>query len=426
MMTETDKVHAPDDKVRAPDDKVRAPDDKVRAPDDKVLTPDFYDYPWAPPSTVGVDGHFVCMRWADGTELRAFDLWLRENAVGAGGIDVSTRECVLDPAEHVDDMQVVDASIEPDGSVRCVFEPGSVVARYHPGWLRHVADGEHLPGSHLPEQSMWTTADLDEPPTHDGRHALDDPDVLRRWVDDLLRFGIGRLRGLPTDPDLGVELGARIGALRDTNFGPIWDVVADTPLDGASDTNSTANTRVRLAPHTDLPTRETPPGFQFLHCVENSTTGGHSTMADGAAVVEHLRTAHPSEYEALTTLRWVFFNRGRGLDHRWSGPIIDLGVTGSPLTLRAFYPVRAFPDMDEADMPRAYDALKLFARLAADDRFQLRYPFEPGDLVGFDNRRILHGRDAYTSGGRRHLRGFYMDHDEVRSFARVARRGTSR
>ena len=122
----------------------------------------------------------------------------------------------------------------------------------------------------------------------------------------------------------------------------------------------------------------------------------------------------------------MFSNRGPNIDHRWSGPLIDHGVDGAPLTLRAFYPVRGFPDMDPRDVPRAYEALRCFSRLAADDRFRLATPFRPGDLVGFDNRRILHGRDAFESGGHRHLRGMYIDQDEVRSTARVLRRRLGR
>jgi gamma-butyrobetaine dioxygenase len=60
--------------------------------------------------------------------------------------------------------------------------------------------------------------------------------------------------------------------------------------------------------------------------------------------------------------------------------------------------------------------------MARDPRFQLVYPFRPGDLVGFDNRRILHGRDAFESVGSRHLRGCYADHDDVYSKLRVLRR----
>ena len=388
----------------------------------EVLTPDYYTYAWMPLESVDLDGRFVHLRWPDGAELRSFDLWLRESFVGSGGVNPDTRESTVEPATLTDDIVVARASIDDDGALRLRFEPEGIDARYHPGWLHHVATGGHMASSWLPEQEVWTTDDLPEPPTHDGREVLADDDVLRAWINDLLRYGIARFEQLPTDPDFGLALGRRIGAIRETNFGPIWDVRADIDLDGDPATNSNANTRQRLAPHTDLPTRETPPGFQFLHCIANSTEGGCSTMADGAAVVEYLREHHPDDYDALTTLRWIFFNRGRGIDHRWAGPIIDLGVPGSPLTLRAFYPLRAFPDMDEADIPRAYRAARLFSTTAADDHFQLRYPFRPGDLVGFDNRRILHGREGYTAGGRRHLRGFYMDHDEVRSWARVANR----
>lgn len=387
-----------------------------------IATPDFYDYPWTAIESVELDGRFAILRWSDGATLRAFDFWLRENAVGLGGVDLATREGLLDPAELHDGIKMVEASVSADGSLHVQWTPDGVEAEYHPGWLRHVADGSHRPDSWLPKPLVWTATTIAEPPTRDGSAVLIDDVVFGGWLEDLLRYGLARLRNCPTDADFNMALSKRIGAVRDTNFGPIWDVKADIDMAGFADTNSTANTNLRLGPHTDLPTRETPPGFQFLHCIQNEAGGGHSTMADGAAVVEALRVEHPEHYDALTTLRWVFFNRGPGIDHRWSGPLIDHGVPGSPLTLRAFYPVRGFPDMDPEDMPRAYAAMTCFSRMAASDRFQISYPFAPGDLVAFDNRRILHGREAFESGGKRHLRGIYIDQDEVRSTARVVSR----
>ena len=388
----------------------------------EVLTPDFYAYAWDPIAALAVDGRFVVVRWADGVELRAFDLWLRENAVGVGGVDEATREGLFDPAELGDDIAVVAAVVDGDGSLHVTWAPDDVEAVYHPGWLRHVADDQHLATSWIPAAVPWTAATLTELPTHDGAAVLDDDEVFAGWLNDMLRHGLSRLRGCPVDADFNAALASRIGAVRDTNFGAHWDVKADVTMAGDASTNSTANTNRRLGPHTDLPTRETPPGFQFLRCLSNEAGGGFSTMADGAAVVDVLQAEHPEHYEALTTLRWVFFNRGPGIDHRWSGPLIDLGVDGSPLTLRAFYPVRGFPDMAPDDMPRAYAAMRCFSQLADSDRFKLASPFLPGDLVGFDNRRILHGRDAFESGGHRHLRGMYIDHDEVRSAARVVNR----
>lgn len=394
----------------------------MAAPAQVPVTPDFYEYPWTPLADVALDGAFVVMRWPDGTEYRAYDRWLRESAVDRGGVDPATREGTMDPARFADGLHV--ASVEvTQGSLHVRFAPEGVDATFHPGWLRHVADGRHLVSSYLPDPVEWRSADLGgEPPTYDGSEVMNDRGLLRAWINDLLRYGLARLRSCPTDEDFLLEFAGEVGAVRETNFGRIWDVKADMALAGDDRTNSTANTNLRLPPHTDLPTRETPPGFQFLHCLVNDAEGGNSTMADGAAVAAHLHSDHPEHYEALTTLRWVFFNRGPSIDHRWSGPMIDRGVEGSPLTLRAFHPVRGFPDMDEADIPLAYAAMAVFSAAAAEPEFQLSCPFAPGDVIGFDNRRVLHGRDEFSAGGRRHLRGIYIDHDEIRSFARVANR----
>ncbi len=384
-------------------------------------TPDFYEYPWDPVDSVAIDDRFVIVAWADRTELRAFDLWLQENALSYAGFDLATREHLIDPADLDDDLRVVSATVRADGALDVAFSDGGPAATYHPGWLRHVAEGNFRSTSWLPEQVSWT-ADSLHISVHDGATILDDESVFHAWLTDLVSLGLGRLENCPLDEDFVVSLVSRIGAIRDTNFGLAWDVRADIEMAGSDDTNSTANTNLRLGPHTDLPTRETPPGYQFLHCLRNEARGGNSTMADGAAIVAALQAEHPEHYEALTTLNWVFFNRGPGIDHRWTGPFIDLGVDGSPLTLRAFYPVRAFPDMDPSDMPRAYAAMAHFSQMAASDRFEVSTPFRPGDLVGFDNRRILHGRDSFSSGGHRHLRGTYIDHDEIYSSMRVANR----
>lgn len=386
-----------------------------------VAAPDFYHYHWYPLTTAeraGPEGRTVVCRWADGQELTAYDLWLRESAVGLS-IDPTTRECVTDPVDlPTDHPAIAEALVTPDGALAITWWDGAS-STHHPGWLRHVAEGLHQPRAWLPEPVAWEAADLGrEPPTHHAPSPDRWGEVAEGWAEDLVRYGVARLRGLAPAPATVDQVGSALGALRATNFGVTWDVKVD------ADTTSTANTGHRLAPHTDLPTRETPPGFQLLLCLANSVEGGHSTMADGLAVVDHLARHHPDHHEALCRLHWVFFNRGPTVDHRWSGPIID--HAGGLLTLRAFHPVRAFPDMAPEDVPRAYEALRVFSTTAADPRFQLRYPFQPGDLIGFDNRRVLHGRDAYDAAGHRHLRGCYLDRDEVLSTVRRQARARAR
>ena len=379
------------------------------------LTPDFIDHAWMPLATARVADGFVECRWSDGTVLSAYSLWLAENADGFG-LEPTVRESMLEPRDLPDaDRAVIDVAVDDSGALVVHWCDGRTTD-IHPGWLRHVADDQHVPSAWLPAPTIWTAATLSEPPTVDGVRALDDDGVVERWLAMLVEFGLCRLENTPTDPAFVGEFIGRLAPLRDTNFGPVWSVRADP------DPNSTANTGLDLGQHTDLPTREVPPGFQFLHCIENTVEGGHSRMSDGWAVADAIAEEHPDEYDALTTLDWVFANRSPDAEHRWIGPMIDAGSPHQPLTLRAFYPVRLAPHMPTDEVPRAYRAMRLFHEVARKPRFQLSYPFRPGDLVGFDNRRVLHGRDAFESGGSRHLRGCYADHDDIYSRLRVLRR----
>ena len=76
--------------------------------------------------------------------------------------------------------------------------------------------------------------------------------------------------------------------------------------------------------------------------------------------------------------------------------------------------------MPQEEIGDAYFAIQRFGHVANSDDFQIRYELHPGDLIAFDNRRVLHGRESFDSTeGTRQLRGTYMDSDEVYSRMRV-------
>lgn len=146
-------------------------------------------------------------------------------------------------------------------------------------------------------------------------------------------------------------------------------------------------------------------------------------MTDGLAVVDYLELNEPEVLEILTSRQWTFFNRDSSQDHRWTGPIIDKGDGRVPWTFRAFHPVRGFPAMAAEEVSDAYSAMQRLGYVANSDELQIRYQFTPGDLVAFDNRRVLHGRESFdATAGVRRLRGTYLDSDEVYSRVRVLRR----
>jgi gamma-butyrobetaine dioxygenase len=394
----------------------------LASPLTQVLTPDFYDYEPYPLSSVVCEGGFVHVLWPDDTKMACYKFWLRENAVGQGGVDLATRECVLDPADLTDDIDVKSAVVDNAGNLIVEWAHDGQRSVYHSGWLRHIAENDHRPSSWLPEAQSWTTSSIGEVPRVDGASALESDDVILELLNNLMVYGACVLERSPTYEGYLLELAKRIGPVRDSNFGMLWDVKADIELAGDAKTNSTANTGLRLGPHSDLPTREIPPGFQFLHCLINDADGGESTLTDGAALVEALEQEHPEAFELLSTRHWIFFNRGPGIDHRWSAPIIDYLPGCDTPTIRAFYPVRAFPAMANEDVVRSYEALRLFHHMADQPQFELKFRLTAGDIMCFDNRRVLHGRDAFTGSGKRHLQGVYIDRDEIMSRGRALNR----
>jgi trimethyllysine dioxygenase len=71
-------------------------------------------------------------------------------------------------------------------------------------------------------------------------------------------------------------------------------------------------------------------------------------------------------------------------------------------------------------MHALYRALKAFEALANDARLQWRHPLRPGEVLPFDNWRMLHGRAAYQ--GERRLCGTYLNREDFESRLRVLRR----
>lgn len=389
------------------------------------LAPDFVDRPLGPlPRIDGAGPDTLVLIWPDGLTGRFNRFWLRENAVapslGSNGINANTRENDGNLDDFPGDLAISNVRITPAGAVSITWAPEGEETQHHPGWLRDVAEGVWHPRYAIPAQVPWEAADMPIPVTHSGPAVQTDDDALKSWLEDTWRYGVSRLEGL--DPVSGTleAVANRIGVIRASNFGFLFHV------ETKPDPDSNAYTSAALTGHTDLASRELQPGLQFLMCLENTCSDGASTMVDGFAVAEALRAEDPETFDNMTTLPWVFSNRHRDSDYRFSGPIIQLDARGTVVETRCTTFLRAFPDMEPTDVPRAYEALRTYLRMIRSERFMCQTLFRPGDLVLFDNRRILHGRDSFDpQGGRRKLEGCYMEHDELFSRLRVlARPGT--
>lgn len=380
-------------------------------------TPDFDHYRCAETivSATPESPTTIAIEWSDGRIDRHHPWTLRENSTDPSTTAITTRERLADIALWEDDISIRDVTI--DDGLHIIWAPDGLASVFDRAWLRHLGSRDWHPDAVRPEPVLWD-ATAGPPPVFDGRQYLEDDGVLADALGVLSAHGVVRLESLPVTPSTIHDVAGRIGMTRSTQFGPDFDVVARL------DADSQAYTGARLGPHTDLPTRETPVGLQLLHCVENTVAGGESLMVDGFAVAEHLRTEEPRTFEVLASARWVWGNRSTTTDVRYSAPVFGMR-DGRVDEIRMTNTLRMFPDMANEDVDLAYKSIRRFAQLCDSDEFVVSFPFSPGDCVIFDNRRILHGREAFSeSSGNRHLRGCYVDRDDFLSRLRmIAREG---
>jgi len=363
--------------------------------------------------SVGTDALEV--RWADGGRSTYPYIWLRDNC--PSGLHPQTRERMLDLLSIAAEPQVRTARIEQDEAV-LEWSGENHVSRFALDWLDHHRPGQvHDDPADITPLPWRSDLGADGIPRHRAEAVLSDDGALLDWMRDTAGIGLSIVEGVAGEPVAGIALAERIGFLRRTNFGTTFEVI------NKPDPNNLAYTAVALPLHTDLPNQEVPPGYQFLHCIANEADGGGSVFADGFAIAEDLRREEPDAFRLLSEIDVPFRFHDSGTDIRLRAPVIALDRAGRLVELRYNAHIASVFDMPADVMPAYYGAYRsLMARTRRDD-YHVGLKLKAGEMVVFDNRRILHGREAFDPNtGFRHLHGCYVDRGEFDSRLRVLTR----
>ena len=285
-----------------------------------------------------------------------------------------------------------------------------------------LADLVHADGRQ--HRCVVPPAPVDTGPRHwgaDDAHALlaDAADFERGdWTEQVsaavARDGIAVIRNVPTEPGTVLDVGRTLGFVRETNYGDLFDVIA------RPDPANLADTAVGLPLHTDNPYRDPCPTVQLLHCLRSDGDGGASRFSDGLAGAERLRHLHPHLFDRLASTPVLFRYHGDGGDLRARRPLIDVAPDGEVRGVAVNHRSMEAPDLDDASVDEFYEAYAAFVEILDASDAVAELTMGPGDLVVFDNRRVLHGRTAFEVTGPRHLQGCYIDIDALYSRTRVA------
>jgi hypothetical protein len=243
--------------------------------------------------------------------------------------------------------------------------------------------------------------------------------------------------------------------------------------------NNIAYTTVALQPHQDLAYYESIPGLQLLHCIENDVQtiqGGTSILIDGIKAAYEFQRLVPTLFDILVHCNATFIKQRQDadmiyrrphfqVDHsdnhnkitsiRWSPPFEGPLFLPTDLIEDYYIAYSAFERMIDNSLPRLYTTPikgsriksinhRLLPHLSLELESDLcnyahtytwEYRMKCGDMIIFNNQRMLHGRRAYTyvspkvtsqtnetTKCGRHLMGCYTNIDDTLNQYRLLRR----
>ncbi|WWC57711.1 uncharacterized protein I303_100245 [Kwoniella dejecticola CBS 10117] len=266
------------------------------------------------------------------------------------------------------------------------------------------------------------------------RYQRANPLVMLKLLEQLQTYGLVVIEGVPTSPTDDDNCFLRkvissIGEIRNTFYGETWDVKS------MPQSKNVAYTNLDLGLHMDLLYFSSPPRIQALHCLRNRVHGGSSYFVDSFKVASDL----PHDLYATlkqTSIPYIYDNDNHFLryNHKvitddkeqlissphaainWSPPFRDGRVPDTKTTANTR--ISSNTSTSNVDNPgganasqavdtevdaairakkelEGYLAISEFEKRLSDPKYKLEFLMKEGDLVIFDNRRILHARKSF-------------------------------
>jgi trimethyllysine dioxygenase len=339
--------------------------------------------------------------------------WLRDHSHSADSLNPSTLQRQVDTFAIPADIAPLELEIVEAGRMlRIRWQHDATVSEWPARflWQHALDDARAAP----PRRTLWDRASMGGAfPTMTHADIIGSDAGLLAWLGLVERYGFALATGTPATPEATAALVKRIGYVRETIFGGLWDFTANLAF------QDTAYTPLAIGPHTDGTYSIDPPGYQMFHCLAFDGTGGESTLVDGFQVAERIRRTDPAAFEALVETRVPAQYLGDGVHLEAEHPVLDLDDQGDYRQIAYNNYDRAPFRLPPARMAAFYRALGVFNRLVNDPDFEITLRLVPGTALLFDNWRTLHGRRAYQ--GYRRLCGAYLNKEDFDSKLRVLR-----
>jgi trimethyllysine dioxygenase len=224
------------------------------------------------------------------------------------------------------------------------------------------------------------------------------------------KFGFSFVSGVPYQSGEGTKtLLEKIAFIRETHYGGLYDFTADLS------SKDTAYTSVALEAHTDTTYFSDPAGLQAFHLLSHTDgQGGASLLVDGFKVARDLLQQDPEAYQVLSTVNihaHASGNEGISIQPYRGFPVLSHDpATGDLQQVRWNFADRASIELPISEVTKWYDAARKWDTLVKKKENEYWEQLTPGNVLIFDNWRVMHGRSAFT--GKRRICGAYINRDD--------------
>ena len=360
-------------------------------------------------------GKAIILQRSDGSKVRYHSTWLRDNALDSKTRDTNNEQRLITLSDIPINIYIESATLDKTGkNIFLTFLPEAKKVSFTASWLEtHAYDKKrsNIKGWISSDLKTWGNDMSKNIPNVDYESAKSDKVLLLQWLKLLRQYGFAKMSEGQIKSGALIQIANFFGYVRETNYGKWFEVRTEV------DAINLAYTNLDLQAHTDNPYRDPVPTIQILYCLENSVSGGDSTVVDGFNAAIRLKNENPDYFNLLSKYCARFeYNGDKGVHLQSRRPMIELSPDGELIAIRFNNrSVAPITDVPYDDMESYYKAYRKFSDIINDPSMAVNFKLNPGDCFIVDNTRVLHARTAYSKKGTRWLQGCYVDKDGLLS-----------
>ena len=346
--------------------------------------------------------------FSNNKEDNFLNIWLRDHARDEDSWDHRSNQRKIFTAKLDPKLHIKKAILKDNGkSVDILWSDLKKPINYSSNFFLENSNKSQKINNNI---KIWDKKDIGEEIYTDFQNTITN-DGFKEFLEKLYKFGFVVIQNCKTEMSSVEKIANKIGYVRESIFGGLWS------FESNSDMADSAYTQDELRPHTDSTYSNDAPGLQLLLCCHYEATGGESIMVDGFKIAEKIYKENRDLYTLLSEIEVTGQYIGDGVFLEAKRPIFKLNSNKELVQVSFNNYDRAAFRMDDEKTLKFYDAIREFDLIANNREYQWRHILKPGELLIFNNWRILHGRGSFK--GDRKMSGCYINKEDFDSACRM-------